>query len=68
MKDRVFKEFCHMLESKSACVSGRNLSFYETNKYPFLANVLVMDHREKLLHLSACNKILEAFLISDFSF
>ena len=56
MKDRLFTEFCHTVETKLACVSGKNPSFYKASKYPFLPNVLVMDHREKSLDLSTCNK------------
>lgn len=44
----------------------KNLSFWESNKYPPLANVLVMDHREKLLDLSVCNKIFEGISIFRF--
>lgn len=67
MKDRVFKEFCHIVETKSACMSGKNLSFSESNKYPPLANVLTGDgSQRKITDLSVCNKIFE--IISIFCF
>lgn len=54
-----------MLETKSACVPGRNLSFHETNKYSFSVNVQEMEHKEKLPHLSVGNQIFQVFLLSD---
>lgn len=57
-----------MLETKSACVPGRNLSFHKANKYSFSANVREMEHKEKLPHLSIGNKIFQVFLLLDFAF
>lgn len=57
-----------MFKTKSVCVPGRNLSFHETNKYSFSANVREIEHKEKLPHLSMGNKIFQVFLLSDFAF
>jgi hypothetical protein len=67
VKNRVFKEFCHMPETKSACVPGRNLSFHETNKYSFSVSVQEMENKEELPHLSGGNKIFQVFLLSGFA-
>lgn len=67
VKNRVFKGFCHMPETKSACVLGRNLSFHETNKYSFSVNVQETERREKLPHLSGGNRIFQVCVPSDFA-
>lgn len=63
MKDRVCKEFCHTVGAKSACISGKIYHFVDPINISPSANVLVMDHRGKLLDLSVCNKICEGISI-----